>query len=258
MLSFYFTHRRRTGRRLGASAGLSSVWMYAHTAWEPEANRREFTRSKVRRSLRLLERPRARECKQTCESTKCTNRVFNQAFFESLHLNVVNTARISSTLMCSGLPRQCQPHIVRYRHRREGKPALNRWYLRVSSLCACSRRSSPFPLTKPVSLPANLSSSGSTRWRSALIKGRSRNPCNNWPPPGMHCLMSCLQLTLGQPQRRRELIDQPSYDKDTPRISNQGEALILPNHPSPLALGKAVGSIPPAETHEHLTLLHAG
>ena len=70
--------------------------------------------------------------------------------------------------------------------------------------------------------------------------------------------MSCLQLTLGQPQRRRELIDQPSYDKDTPRISNQGEALILPNHPSPLALGKAVGSIPPAETHEHLTLLHAG
>lgn len=144
-------------------------------------------RRSVRLSFRLLDLPLLKECKTTCESTKCTSLIRILQLRSSLHLRAHRTALISRTLMCSLPPSQRQEAAVLHFHNLAGMGARRRWYLTTSSEALCRSRSSPFKLTKEDNFCTNCSSCScllEKLLREVIIGCRRRKLCKLLVRPG--------------------------------------------------------------------------
>ena len=101
------------------------------------------------------------------------------------YLMLVNTARSSSTLMCSAEPAHAQEATVFHRHRRAGMLLRSLWNFTGTSVAAWSRMSSPLSDTKEHNLRTSSGLQGELLVLP-LMGGRASKVCRFLPFPGVN------------------------------------------------------------------------
>ena len=152
----------------------------------------------MERNFRLDDRPLARECNTTSESTRRRKREPTIRLWHTLHFKVVRTALISRTLMCSWAPLHFHPETIRHFQRRGGIEERKRWNFTNWLEGVESMMSSPLTLIKLPSWATNVLFSRGASPRRGRSGARHSRVCKKTCCSGSKKITMSWGVYLGQ------------------------------------------------------------